>query len=80
MWGTIMQGQYNNGPISNNSALVQIMAWRRMATSLIWTNVGLIYWRIYALFGPDELIYFSHFVTVCRMKMKNQTLKIAKQM
>ena len=38
-----------NGPIDNNPALVQIMAWQ----AIIWTNVDTIYWRIYAVLGED---------------------------
>ena len=34
------------GPIDHKSSSVQIMAWR--GTGIIWTNDGLINWRIYA--------------------------------
>ena len=40
------------GPIDNNPALVQIMAWRRIG---IWTNADPIHWRIHAALGGDEL-------------------------
>ena len=42
------------GPIDNKSALVQVMApTRRQA--IIWTNAALVYWRIDAALGEDEL-------------------------
>ena len=34
------------------SPLVQIMAGRQ--TTTIWTNIALVYWRIYASLGFDE--------------------------
>ena len=37
--------------MDNMAALVQIMAW---CQSIIWTNDGIIYWRIYALLGLNE--------------------------
>ena len=40
------------GPIDNNQALVQIVAWRQ---AIIWTNADLIHWCIYAALGGDEL-------------------------
>ena len=39
------------GPINNNPALVQIMAWRRFT---MWTK-KLVYWRIYASLRLNEL-------------------------
>ena len=39
------------GLIDNIPALVQIMAWRRIA--IIWTNATPIHWRIYAALGGD---------------------------
>ena len=41
------------GPINNISALFQMMACRR--PGIIWTNGGLIYWRVYASPGLNEL-------------------------
>ena len=44
------------GPLDNNPALVQIMAWRRVGDNpLSLTNADPIYWRIYASLGGDEL-------------------------
>ena len=34
----------SKGQGDNNSALAQLMAWRR--TGVIWINGGLLYWRI----------------------------------
>ena len=42
------------GPIDNNWALVQIMAWHRQA--IIWTNADPIQWRIYAALWGDQSI------------------------
>ena len=42
-------------PINNITALVQIMAWRRPATSHYLNQWWLVYWRIYASFGLNEL-------------------------
>ena len=41
------------GQIINMPALGQTMAWRR--TGIIWTNAGLIYWRIYVSLSLNEL-------------------------
>ena len=49
------------GPIYNIPALVLIMALaptRRQA--IIWTNDGLVYWRIYAPLGLNELMRMSY--------------------
>ena len=46
--------------VTNNiSALVQIMAWHRQA--IIWTNVGIVYWRI-VLLGLNEVSVSRYFV------------------
>ena len=50
------------GPIDNKSAVVKIMAWRRM----LCTNADPIYWHIYATLGGDELIYRS-FIAVSNL-------------
>ena len=42
-------------PIDNQSALVQIMAWRRIGESRYLNQWRLVYWRIYASFSPNEL-------------------------
>ena len=34
------------------AALVQIMAWRQ---AIIWSNIGMLYWRIFASLGRNEL-------------------------
>ena len=44
------------GPINNNPALVQIMAWRRSSHYL--NQWWLVYWRIYASLGLNELSMF----------------------
>ena len=44
------------GPINNIPALVQIMA-RRRPGAIIWTNDGMVYWRIYASLGLNELTW-----------------------
>ena len=44
------------GPINNNPALVQIMAWHRQTTSRYLNQWWLVYWRIYASLGLNELI------------------------
>ena len=53
------------GVIDNNSALVQVMAWRRT-----------VYWHIYASLGEDELragrSQVWHHVTVCVTVMSGQ--------
>ena len=44
------------GPIYNNPALVQIMAWHRISIKpLSDSNAAPIHWRIYAALGGDEL-------------------------
>ena len=43
------------GPISNIPALVQIMDWRLSATSNYLNQWWLVYWRIYASLGLNEL-------------------------
>ena len=45
-----------SGPINNTSALVKIMAWRRPGDSHYLNQWWLIYRRIYASFGPNELM------------------------
>ena len=42
--------------INNIPALAQIMAWRRQATSHYLSQWWLVYWRIYASLGLNELI------------------------
>ena len=44
------------GPINSNPALVQIMAWRRQATSHYLNQCWLVYWRIFASLGLNELM------------------------
>ena len=41
----------SQGPINSNPALVQIMY-----QATVWTNDGLVYWRMYALHGFGDLI------------------------
>ena len=41
--------------IDNIPALVQIMAWRRQATSLYLNQWWIVYWRIYASLGLSEI-------------------------
>ena len=48
---------FPQGPINNNSALVEIMPIRRRA--IIWANDGPAYWRLYASLGLNELIVQS---------------------
>ena len=43
------------GPINNNPALVQIMAWRRSGNKPLSEPMILVYWRIYASSGLNEL-------------------------
>ena len=43
------------GPINNIPALVQIMVWRRSATSHYLNQWWLVYWRPYASLGLNEL-------------------------
>ena len=45
------------GLIDNMAALVQIIAWRQ---AIIWTNVGLFHWCIYASLGLNELNQAGH--------------------
>ena len=45
---------FPQGPLNNNSALVEIMPIRRRA--IIWVNDGPAYWRLYASLGLNELI------------------------
>ena len=42
-------------PINNNPASDQVMAWAEQAQAITWTNDGLIYWRIYASLGHNDL-------------------------
>ena len=44
------------GPINNIPALVQIMGWRQQATSHYLNQWWLVYWRIYASLGLNELM------------------------
>ena len=47
------------GPIDNNPALVQIMAWRRSGDKPL-SEPMIVYWRIYASLGLNELTrYYS---------------------
>ena len=39
------------GPIYNNPALIQIIAWRRSGAKLLSESMILVYWRIYASLG-----------------------------
>ena len=43
------------GPINSIPALVQIMAWCRQKTSHYLNQIWLVYWRIYASLGLNEL-------------------------
>ena len=44
----------------NEPSLDHIMAWcRRRGGGFNWTTDGLVYWRIYALFGLDELTHWG---------------------
>ena len=43
------------GPINNIPVLVQIMAWRRPGNKPLSEAVMLVYWRIYASLGLNEL-------------------------
>ena len=43
------------GPICNIPVMVQIMAWRRQATGHYLNQWWLVYWRIYASLGLNEL-------------------------
>ena len=45
----------SGGPIDNKPALVQVTVWRRSATSHYLNQWWLVYWRIYASLGLDEL-------------------------
>ena len=58
--------------INNIPSLVQIMAWRRQATSYYLNQWWLVCWRIYASFCLNELnvfiewmTFYSNFVLVC---------------
>ena len=44
------------GPINNISALVQIMAWHRLGDKPLSEPKWLVYWRIYASLGLNELM------------------------
>ena len=46
------------GPINNIPALVQIMAWRRLGDKPL-SEPMIVYWRIYASLGFDELIPYG---------------------
>ena len=48
------------GPIKNIPAMVQIMAWRQ---AIIWTNDGIVYWRMYVSLGLNELKHFKTHAT-----------------
>ena len=51
------------GSINNIPALVQIMASARRQ-AIIWTNDGIVYWRIYASLSFNGLkIFFINFIT-----------------
>ena len=45
--------------INNIPALVQIMAWRWQATGHYLNQCWLVYWRIYASLGLNDLIYYA---------------------
>ena len=45
------------GPINNIPVLVQIMAWRRQATSHYLDQWWFVHWRIYASLGLNELTH-----------------------
>ena len=51
------------GPIKNIPVLVHIMSPDRRQ-AIIWTNAGLVHWRIYAALGGDELRWYI-FMTEC---------------
>ena len=54
---------FRKGPVDNNPALVQIMAWRDEATSHYLNQWWLVYWRIYVSLGFNELTH--------KMSLKN---------
>ena len=56
-----------SSPIDNKTALVQVMR-----QTIIWNNVDLIHWRIYAALrggGGDELIWEFHCKSRCHTGM-----------
>ena len=53
--------------INNMSTLVMIMVWRRI---IIGTSTGLLYWRIYASLGVDELRICSHDSVIYKANMQ----------
>ena len=59
----------HKGPINNIPVLVQIMAWRRPddKSQVIWTNDGLVNWRIYASLGLNGLRNEPVLTKACRL-------------
>ena len=55
------------GSFDNNSAVVQIMTWRSKRQTIIRTNDGLVYWRIYESLSLNELTRKSS-NQICMMK------------
>ena len=53
------------GPINNIPSLVQIMAWRRQATSHYLNQWWFVYRRIYASLGLTELTHWDWVMHVC---------------
>ena len=58
------------GPANNIPVLVQIMAWRRTGNKPL-SEVYLVYWRIYASLGLNELTRFQY----ATMHMHSQLFK-----
>ena len=44
-----------NSPITNTPALAQMKACAELAKAFIWTNDGLVYWRIYMSLNVQEM-------------------------
>ena len=53
------------GPTDNKPTLVQIMAPNRRQPN-IWTNGGIVHWRIYTSLGLDELSFTNKHVYIAR--------------
>ena len=62
------------GPINNIPALVQIMAWRRPGDNHYLNQWWLVYWRIYASLGLNELT--SHISKVSVIKFVNVRISV----
>ena len=57
-----------NGPMKDNPAFVQIMAWRRPGAKPLSEQMLVNYWRIYASLGLNELMYKEE-TLVCKQKV-----------